>query len=271
MTFGIPPEALPVTTEGQLKRKNHMDWIKMRKQQEEEMATAQDKDHERKFRKIVLPSRGDVLFGRGKPFREHIGNVRLYNLLDENLILYESLKLKEKSRLISKMVETIKSQGGRFLKQDGLLWEEANDKQAHEKVSHAFRSRLRIVLAEARMKGNTSQATTFSENVKQEARSVPMTSLSTSSNNSNLSVLESTKMSMQENEGVLRTNNVKGQNSVVGHVPRTVSSTSSEMNSSEINSPTQRQREEEPRLSPFHLGLDKDLAEFSQSNKKART
>lgn len=136
MTYGIPPDSLPVTMDGDLKRKNHLEWIKMRKRQE-----TQPRSH-----RILIPSRCDVLFGRGKPFREHIGNLRLFNLLDDNLERYEKLRLKEKSTLIAEMVDTIRAEGGRFLiKQDGGLWTEVDDKQAREKVSHAFRTRMRIV------------------------------------------------------------------------------------------------------------------------------
>ncbi len=136
MTFGIPPDALPVTMDGELKRKNHMEWIKMRKRIE-----SLPQQH-----RIMIPSRNDVLFGRGKPFREHIGNLRLFNLLDENLDRYDKLRLKEKSMLIAEMVDAIRTEGGRFLmKQDGIVWTEVDDKQAREKVSHAFRTRMRIV------------------------------------------------------------------------------------------------------------------------------
>lgn len=136
MTFGIPPDALPVTMDGELKRKNHIEWIKMRKRQESMP----------QYPRIMIPSRNDVLFGRGKPFREHIGNLRLFNLLDENLDRYEKLRLKEKSMLIAEMVDAIRAEGGRFLmKQDGVVWTEVDDRQAKEKVSHAFRTRMRIV------------------------------------------------------------------------------------------------------------------------------
>jgi hypothetical protein len=142
MTFGIPPDAICVTLDGELKRKNHLEWIKMRKHQE---LNDNSYNSSSSSARIMIPSRGDVLFGRGKPFREHIGNLRLFNLLDENLDIYESRSLKEKSAVIAEMVTSIHSEGGRFLiKQDGLCWMEVDDKQAREKVSHAFRTRLRI-------------------------------------------------------------------------------------------------------------------------------
>ena len=139
MTFGIPPDALPVTMDGELKRKNHLEWIKMRKRQESMPLPSNGN-------RIMVPSRSDVLFGRGKPFRENIVNLRLYNLLDEHLDRYESLRLKAKSIVIAEMVDLIHAEGGRFLmKENGLVWAEVDDKQAREKVSHAFRTRLRIV------------------------------------------------------------------------------------------------------------------------------
>lgn len=137
MTFGIPPDLLPVTIDGQLKRKNHAEYIKIRRYQEERMPPGTPR--------ILVPSQADVLFGRGKPFREHVGNLRLNNILDEKLEKYEASRLKEKTAMIGDIVDVIRGEGGRFLKQDNNApWIEVDDKQAKEKVSHGFRTRIKI-------------------------------------------------------------------------------------------------------------------------------
>ena len=117
MTFGIPPDALCVSMDGELKRKHHFQWIKMRKQQELKTRDRNGLPLSSCPPRILVPSHADVLFGRGKPFREHMGNLRLQNLLDDNLDRYERLtKLKkEKLAVIAEMVAAIHAQGGRFL------------------------------------------------------------------------------------------------------------------------------------------------------------
>jgi hypothetical protein len=144
-TYGIPSESFPVTAAGELKRKKHLDWFKMRKKQEDDNSGRP---------RIVVPSHSDVFFGRGKPFREHIGNLKLYNLLDANLARYEAVKLKEKSITIGEMVDAITISGGRFLKQESGVWVEVDEKIAREKVSHAFRTRIRIASTEAEKEEN---------------------------------------------------------------------------------------------------------------------
>ena len=90
---------------------------------------------------VILPTRNDILFGRGKPIQEHPGNIRLLVMLESILDRYESLKRKEKSKLPQEVILKVKSMGGRFLRrQDDGTWEEVDDDTAREKVSHTFRS-----------------------------------------------------------------------------------------------------------------------------------
>jgi hypothetical protein len=141
MTFGFPVDNLPVTMDGKLKRKNHLEWIKMRKMQESVISLEE---------RIVVPAHADVLFGRGKPFQAHIGNMRLYNLLDAHLERYASAKITEKTNVIAEMVRGIQSTNGRFLRQERCVWVVVDDKLAREKVSHAFRTRRRITSTETK-------------------------------------------------------------------------------------------------------------------------
>ena len=63
MTFGIPLEVLPITTDGELKVGNHMKWISRRRIKE----AVSENEH---FPGIDLPARYDVLLGRGKPYQK---------------------------------------------------------------------------------------------------------------------------------------------------------------------------------------------------------
>lgn len=142
MTYGIPTDALPVTVDGDLKRKNHLDWIKVRKFQERNLPP--------NTTRIIVPSLSDIKFGRGKPFREHVGNMRLHQLLDDKLPEYSAAaRLQDKTAMIKEIVDTIRAEGARFLKQESpqLPWLEVDEKQAKEKVSHGFRSRLKTKIA----------------------------------------------------------------------------------------------------------------------------
>lgn len=135
MTFGIPVDSVPLSTDGELKRKNHLDFLKMRQRHELVVGAP----------RIVLPTHRDVLFGRGKPFREHLGNIMLYDMIDDKLGYYENASTKQKTEAITEMVDAVKAAGGRFLKQDDFgCWMVVDAKMAKEKVSNTFRTRLRI-------------------------------------------------------------------------------------------------------------------------------
>lgn len=54
-TYGVPPDGLPVNMDGELKRRSHLDLIKIRQRQESIAG----------FPRIVVPTNRDVLFGRG--------------------------------------------------------------------------------------------------------------------------------------------------------------------------------------------------------------
>ena len=60
MTFGCPAHSLPVSIDGDLKKKAHLEFIKMRYQQETRVGLP----------RIVVPTHNDVLFGRGTYLQE---------------------------------------------------------------------------------------------------------------------------------------------------------------------------------------------------------
>jgi hypothetical protein len=139
MTYGIPTDLLPVNSTGSLKRKNHLEWLKIRQWQE---------DHPESPR-IVVPLHSDILFGRGKPFRQHLGNLHLGNRVEERLAMYMAAQTKEKTRIIEEVVDQVIAEGGRFLKQDGpgTPWLQVSHQQAKEKTSQSFRTRARYAAA----------------------------------------------------------------------------------------------------------------------------
>lgn len=96
---------------------------------------------------VVVPSRKDVCFGRGRAVMQQAGNIRFRKLLDAHRSRYEdsSSTKGEKSDIIREVVETILNSGGRFLKQetDGAAWSEVSFKESCIKVSHGFRNHKR--------------------------------------------------------------------------------------------------------------------------------
>lgn len=96
-------------------------------------------------RKINVPSKHDVLFGKGTPYQKHPGNVRLRNLVSEWYKEYEKAEKGGKGHIAQEIVNTVHQSGGFFLRPDGDSWVCVEDDVSRQKVSALFRSvRLRM-------------------------------------------------------------------------------------------------------------------------------
>ena len=92
-----------------------------------------------------------VLFGRGKPYQGHSGNIRLHKVVDLYKARYSQARRHEKTEIAEEIVQFIKSstgdskQQGRFLKKvdNEEAWVEVSDSVARDKVSHAPRGKPR--------------------------------------------------------------------------------------------------------------------------------
>eukprot|EP00429_Kryptoperidinium_foliaceum_P087892 CAMPEP_0176184446 /NCGR_PEP_ID=MMETSP0121_2-20121125/821_1 /TAXON_ID=160619 /ORGANISM="Kryptoperidinium foliaceum, Strain CCMP 1326" /LENGTH=311 /DNA_ID=CAMNT_0017522825 /DNA_START=37 /DNA_END=969 /DNA_ORIENTATION=+ len=101
--------------------------------------------------RISQPSVVDVLFGRGKPYQGHAGNIRLHKIVDLYKARYSNARRHEKTEIAEEIVQFIKSpsgankQPGRFLKKldNEEAWVQVNDSVARDKVSHALRGKPR--------------------------------------------------------------------------------------------------------------------------------
>jgi hypothetical protein len=86
----------------------------------------------------------DVFCSRDKASHSHPGNKRFRQLIVRYREQYQNLNQREeKTQLTNDIVNAIKNNGGRFLKQHESIadcWYEVNYTVAHEKVSHALRS-----------------------------------------------------------------------------------------------------------------------------------
>jgi hypothetical protein len=95
----------------------------------------------------IAPSSNDVLLGRGKPFQEYPGNLRLAILVDRYREKYMDAGRCDKAIISQHLVYQIKKADGRFLKKltsDGP-WVEVSDEVARDKVGHGFRTKPRKI------------------------------------------------------------------------------------------------------------------------------
>jgi hypothetical protein len=107
ISFGIPVKSLQVNSDGDLKRAPHLKWLTLRKKTEHMVC-----DSNGTMKQIVVPSRMDVLFGRGTPLRSHVGNMRLTDLIEEDLEKYfSSSKKAGKAAVVNSLIKTINNEG----------------------------------------------------------------------------------------------------------------------------------------------------------------
>jgi hypothetical protein len=137
MTYGIPHHLIAMSSDGSLKTKSILEWIKMRKHLEALIAS------EGNFEHSDLPALTDVILGRGKPAHDHPGNLRLHDLVDECLPRYNNSTKQGKTEISMEVVRMTKATSGRFLTQIKGVWAETSDDDARDKVSHLFRNRRR--------------------------------------------------------------------------------------------------------------------------------
>jgi hypothetical protein len=134
MTFGIPVDKLPLSDNQELKNQQHLKWIGLRRSLESGKAKSfADKA-------VLLPTHYDVLFGRGKPIQENLGNLWLGLVVESVFSRYDGASRAEKFGISVEIVNKVKGAGGRFLRQVSGIWMEADDDMAREKVSITFRS-----------------------------------------------------------------------------------------------------------------------------------
>ena len=167
-TFGVPADAVPITEDGEVKVKTFKSWVKARKSQEDGRKRQQQSSEGT----IVIPTRADVLYGRGKPIQDHVGNLRYHALLEYYHSSYEGAKKFQKKDLANRIVSIVHGYGGRFLKQDihGAGWVEVDETVASEKVSHAFRTRRTAAAASVNSKASMSSAPDSSSDARNKRR-----------------------------------------------------------------------------------------------------
>jgi hypothetical protein len=149
-TFGISTIGFPITEDGQelghlcadrwKKRRMLEQKLKEEKLQKESNQGGESAPQQSTGVRVENPSQYDILLGRGKAFYTHAGNIRLKHVVVERYHLYEGAGFSGKQKVSVEIVDFIKSQSCRFLKDDGAGWVVVDDDAARKKVSHAFRT-----------------------------------------------------------------------------------------------------------------------------------
>jgi hypothetical protein len=147
-TFGVQGRILPLTKHGELTVEAHKKWLYRQKRREEDIENVQ---------RVLIPTNKDVLSGRGRGVQEHVGNLRFRQLVAEKQQEYDAHKdlFGAKGRVVDKIIQEILSQGGRFLKDDGIGWVALKEAEAREKVAMTFRSRRKESNAAGRIYDHT--------------------------------------------------------------------------------------------------------------------
>jgi hypothetical protein len=89
---------------------------------------------------IYVPMSCDVLFGKGAPIQNHVGNKKFRALIADCQKRYEKSKRGEKILLAQEIVDTVIESSGMFLKPHGDVWLPVGNDAAKTKVSTLFRT-----------------------------------------------------------------------------------------------------------------------------------
>jgi hypothetical protein len=102
--------------------------------------------------KGYTPTVMDVCSGRGKKNWKHKGNSEFRKLVHSNVAAYMNAPSKhEKTLVVKAIVDVIRSNGGRFLKQGSDDdWYDIGDNQAKEKVGHSLRDQVSAITKQKR-------------------------------------------------------------------------------------------------------------------------
>lgn len=139
MTFGFPYDLIPLDATYNMKIKNHTEYLSMRKAAEALAVRGLDKD----VQVTDLPTKRDVLLGKGKPIQFSAGNMLLFANVESELERYYNGSSKERTALIEEILNRVKASGGHFLSKASGIWTAVGDELAQEKIGSMFRHQLR--------------------------------------------------------------------------------------------------------------------------------
>jgi hypothetical protein len=99
------------------------------------------KDKAKRFDRVDMPGKHDILVGKGTPFQRHVGNVWLRTIVESYMDQYISAPKGEKQNVIRIMRNLVRNDGGRFLKKErDDWWTEVSEADALDKITKLVQS-----------------------------------------------------------------------------------------------------------------------------------
>lgn len=118
------------------------------------------------LRYIKEPRSQDVLCGRGRPIREHEGNIRYNKMIQDMRQEYEDAPNGSKLEVVKKLIDTIRADQGRFLHKKGDSWLELEPDKVIVKTSQAFRDLRTDDSTQTNATSNTNAASLANRAIK---------------------------------------------------------------------------------------------------------
>jgi hypothetical protein len=134
--YGIPVDLIPSSDGVLIKKTNWSRWIAKYMARDKELSSSGGTI----FLGVDLPTRNDVLMGKGRPIQNHHGNVHLRMLVEACSDKYHAARRStEKLDVVLKVFAMIQASHGRFLrKDDDGWWRELTNVDAVDKVKKLF-------------------------------------------------------------------------------------------------------------------------------------
>eukprot|EP00934_Nitzschia_sp_Nitz4_P009394 Nitzschia sp. Nitz4//scaffold63_size106090//69156//70835//NITZ4_004398-RA/size106090-augustus-gene-0.160-mRNA-1//1//CDS//3329555999//9384//frame0 len=140
-SFGVSMADVPYVDDPEGFERYIDDFLDARRKVEEE-ERIREQEIENRTGLIAHPLPIDVLCGRGRPYQDFEGNLRVGKIIDEHVPTYIATHARvAKTNIAVKIVQLVKDEGGRFLVRKENGWEVAEEKVARGKISQALRAR----------------------------------------------------------------------------------------------------------------------------------
>jgi hypothetical protein len=167
--YGIPVDLLPITETGNIKTKNHQQWLKVRRMIEREIPGSGDDDSNNNI--VECPRLNDVIFRVGDSYLHHPGNVMFRGLIESKYEEYNATGRNEKATIILSLVDVVLRHNGRFLVWDAQWWTVLHDREKmRSKVAGAFKDQRRRLKAAGNVQVNESSTYKFESEDGQRKR-----------------------------------------------------------------------------------------------------
>ncbi len=161
LSYGIPVHQIPRTNTGNIKVKNHLQWINTRIAIDQIRATSPDVTS---FDCSIIghPGRHDVLFSKGGN-ASYPGNMELLEDINELLSVFKShTDRKSRKKVFDEIVASVEARNGRLLQlQDGGWWEKLPPDKVHEKLTTLMRAHHRKVRFKKSEQSTNSDTSVF--------------------------------------------------------------------------------------------------------------